>query len=294
MKLGDAWEVDKTEAVDSLRKSLAIVESLAASDPGNARAQRDLGLIAYRFGEVLNLIGDYSGALEKYQKALAVHERLSAQDPKDTQARFDAASVGADIAEAYVNLRDAARAIENGTTSLSMFENLVVTDPANMVYLRSVGLCYEVLARAHGLIGFDVKLSADNRIEQWHEARNWYQKALKVFVDLRNRGALRPTDKDKPDDLAAKLKACDQAIEGLKTRSESSLERPEGLHRSLYAIPRSFLQGRSRRRCNATPCPRESNQTYRNGQRNSRLRHYLAIDLASRRSMSHAIQMQLS
>jgi tetratricopeptide (TPR) repeat protein/tRNA A-37 threonylcarbamoyl transferase component Bud32 len=216
MKLGDAWAVNKAEAMDSLGKAVVIVESLAASDPMNARAQRDLGLIAYRFGEVLNSVGDYSGALEKYQKALAVHERLSEEDPKDIQARFDTASIRADIAEAFLNLNNSGQALENGSKSLSMFENLVETDPANMVYFRYLGLCYDLLGKTHTLVGSDAKLSTSNRIEQWQQARQLYQRALKVFSELRDNGTLRSTDKDRPVDLTTKIKACDTAIDELK------------------------------------------------------------------------------
>lgn len=216
MKLGDGWEQNKTEAIESLRKSLTIVESLAASDPANARAQRDFGLIAYRFGEVLNMTGDYSAALEEYQKSLPVYERLAAADPKDIQARFDTASVRADMAEASLNGGDVTHALEQGTKSLSMFRELVAGDPANMVYLRALGLCYEVLGKTHALTAARTNLAAPERIKEWTEARESYQKAADVAADLVKRGALRPSEKNKPEELAAQLVDCDNNIEHLR------------------------------------------------------------------------------
>jgi tetratricopeptide (TPR) repeat protein/tRNA A-37 threonylcarbamoyl transferase component Bud32 len=216
MKLGDGWEQNKTEAIESLRKSLAIVESLAASDPANARAQRDFGLIAYRFGEVLNMTGDYSAALEEFQKSLPVYERLAAADPKDIQARFDTASVRADMAEAFLNGGDVTHALDHATKSLLMFRELVAADPANMVYRRSLGLCYEMLGKAHALTGARPNLAAPDRIKEWIEGRESYQKAADVVADLVKRGALRPSEKNKPEELAAQLVDCDNNIEHLR------------------------------------------------------------------------------
>jgi eukaryotic-like serine/threonine-protein kinase len=216
MKLGDGWRQNKIEAVESLRKSRAFVESLAASDPTNARAQRDFGVVSYRLGEVLSWTGDYAAALDELPKSLAIYERLAAADPKDLQARFDIAGIHTDMAEAFVNSGDLAHGMDESAKSLSMFRDLSATDPANMDYLRYLGLCYELLGKAHAVMGANSNLPVPQQLKEWRAAQESYRKGADIVANMVKRNTLRPSDKDKPEELAAKLAECDKEITSLQ------------------------------------------------------------------------------
>jgi tetratricopeptide (TPR) repeat protein len=74
------------EAVDSYRKALDIRERLAASDPTDAQAQRDLSVSYNKLGDVSLQTGAVQDAVDSYRKALDIRERLAASDPTDAQA----------------------------------------------------------------------------------------------------------------------------------------------------------------------------------------------------------------
>jgi tetratricopeptide (TPR) repeat protein len=70
-------------ALESYRHSLAIAETLAKQDPGNAGWQRDLSDSYERIGDVQNAQGDLAGTLKSYRDSLAIAEKLSKQDPSN-------------------------------------------------------------------------------------------------------------------------------------------------------------------------------------------------------------------
>jgi phage tail protein X len=69
--------------------SLAVLERLAAANPGSAEAQRDLSVSLNKLGDVLVQAGDLAAARERYQASLAVAERLAAANPGSAEAQRD-------------------------------------------------------------------------------------------------------------------------------------------------------------------------------------------------------------
>jgi tetratricopeptide (TPR) repeat protein len=72
---------DLAGALAAYEADLAIAESLAASDPGNAEWQRDLSVSWQFIGNVRQAQGDLAGALAAYEARHAIAERLAASDP---------------------------------------------------------------------------------------------------------------------------------------------------------------------------------------------------------------------
>jgi hypothetical protein len=58
----------------------------------------------------------------------------------------------------------------------------------------------------------DETRSKTERIKDWNEARSWFEKALDLFSELRNRGTLMPADSGQAAKFAAKIRECDTAI----------------------------------------------------------------------------------
>jgi tetratricopeptide (TPR) repeat protein len=215
LKVGGAVGTNKAEAVEYLRRSAGMLEQLSAADPQNARARREVGFVYYQLGRALTEAGDYAGALESRRKAFAIRREFAAQDPQNKQARFDLAVAHGDLAEGYTNTNAPAEGFAEGQRSLEILEELSASDPTNAVYLRNVGLCYERLAQALARSASDERAPAARRVKQWTEARAWYQKALGLFSDLRNRGTLMPADAGQTEKFAENVSACDNAIEHL-------------------------------------------------------------------------------
>ena len=68
------------------------------------------------------------------------------------------------------------------------------------------------LAEALSHLAADQTRSKTQRIKDWNEARSWFEKALDLFSELRNRGTLMPADSGQTAKLAVKIRECDNAI----------------------------------------------------------------------------------
>ena len=73
---------DLQDAAAAADQSLDIARKLAALDPGNAQAQRDLSVSLEKFGNVKLRGGDLAGALAAYQESLDIDRKLAAQRPR--------------------------------------------------------------------------------------------------------------------------------------------------------------------------------------------------------------------
>ena len=76
-------------ALAAYQESLDIARKLAAQDPGNAKAQRDVSVGLSKLGNVKLQDGDLAGALAAYQESLDIDRKLAAQDPGNAQAQRD-------------------------------------------------------------------------------------------------------------------------------------------------------------------------------------------------------------
>jgi eukaryotic-like serine/threonine-protein kinase len=83
---------DSARAVESLRNALAIRERLAAAEPQNMTARRELATSYQRLGELLRDAGDIRQASELCWRAAAIREEVSAANPADVSARFELAA----------------------------------------------------------------------------------------------------------------------------------------------------------------------------------------------------------
>ena len=82
---------DHREALGHYHRDLALAERLAAADPNDAEAQRDLSISSEKVGSALEKTGDLPGALARYDSSLAITQRLAAADPDNVQAQADLA-----------------------------------------------------------------------------------------------------------------------------------------------------------------------------------------------------------
>src|ERR1700736_2984938 len=216
LKVGATSDPKKADSTENIRRGIGMLEKLAAEEPNNARARREVGYAYYQLGNTLVKGGDYTGALASRRKAFAIREQVAAQDPKNVQARFDLAVAHGDLSEALSATGESAPALDHARQSLSILQELAKSDPTNAVYRRNVGLCYEKLGEACVAFANNEKRSVGQRISDWHEARSWYRKGAELFSALRDRGSLMPADSEEPKKFSKKIQECDNAVARLK------------------------------------------------------------------------------
>jgi tetratricopeptide (TPR) repeat protein len=218
LKIGGSSDPKQPEAVEEIKQAIEILERLAAEDPTNARACREVGFAYYQFGNTLLEKGDFEAARESRRKAFAIREKIAAEDPKNVQARFDFAVAHGDLAEGLSLTGDTESALDHAAQSLSILQALAKADPTNAVYRRNVGLCYEKLGEIRARMANDDERPIVQRISDWNEAHNWYQRGGEIFSTLRDEGILMPVDSDRPQKFAAKVKQCEDGLSRLKTK----------------------------------------------------------------------------
>ena len=215
MKIAGLPDTEKPAAVDHMKRAIDMLEALSKADPQNARSRREVGYAYYQLGRILQDAGQPADALRNRQRALEIRQEFAAQDPQNRQARFDLAVAHGELADNYGNLNAPAEALEHGRKSLAILEELVAADPTNAVYRRNLGLCFDYLASACAAAGRDERVPVPARIEQWKQARSWYERARDTFADLHSRGALMPADANQVEKFTARMSEAQQAIEQL-------------------------------------------------------------------------------
>jgi serine/threonine protein kinase len=221
MKLGGASDPHQPEAIAAIRRGVATLESLAAADPNNGRARREVGWGYYQLGDVLMAGGDYADALDSRQKALAIREKFSAADPQNAQASFDLAGAHVDLAEALTAKGDPVRAVEEARKGITLLTTLLTADPTNVIYSRNLAVYEEKLGDAFARSGADTSVTAAERLRAWSGARETYKKAGEIFSNLRDHGTLSPADTDQPQKFAKRTSDCQQAIKQLTPANNS-------------------------------------------------------------------------
>ena len=216
LKIGATSDPKHPETIANVKRAIEMLEALSAEDPNNARARREVGFAYYQLGNSLQQAGDLAGALAARRKAFAIRERFASEDPKNAQARFDLAVAHGDLSEALTATGDYKEALEEAKKSLSIMQELSKADATNAVYRRNLGLCYEKLGAVCARTGGDEKHSPQERISDWTQARDWYRKGADLFLALRAASTLMPADSAKPDEFAAEIRKCDQALSELK------------------------------------------------------------------------------
>jgi len=90
---------DLPGARGALEEELTLVRRLAAADPANAVAQRDVGDDLARLAQVLAAQNDVPDAVQDLRECLAIARRLAAADPTNAGAQRDLALVLSGLAQ---------------------------------------------------------------------------------------------------------------------------------------------------------------------------------------------------
>jgi serine/threonine protein kinase len=222
MKVGDASDPHEPDAISSIRKGVVILESLAAADPNNGRARREVGWGYYKLGGMLIAAEDYPGAVDSLQKSVAIREKSAAADPQNAQASFDLAGTCVDLADALSATGDTVQAVTQARRGIAIVTALLAADPTNAIYSRNLATYHNKLGDVFARAGADKNAPATERLRSWSEARSSYEKAHQIFSDLQAQGTLPPADAaDQPKEFARRMSDCEEAIKQLTAPSSS-------------------------------------------------------------------------
>jgi thioredoxin-like negative regulator of GroEL len=102
--------------------------------------------------------------------------------------------------------------IENHRKAAAILESVHQIDPTNAAVQGDLAYVYSLVANTFAKMAESEKTPAAQKSAHWREARAWYQKSLKQWTDLRDRGALVKGDEKEPDRIAGEIAKCDEAL----------------------------------------------------------------------------------
>jgi len=118
---------DTAGALVSYRKSLAILEAVAAGDPSNVEAERELIRAHGKLSDILMLAGDRAGALQQSTQLVAIAERLSSADPGNQAERRNLALAYLDFGSKRADKNQWQAALEDCQKALPLLESVVAS-----------------------------------------------------------------------------------------------------------------------------------------------------------------------
>jgi tetratricopeptide (TPR) repeat protein len=168
------------QAEAAQRESLSQFQEIAAADPQNAEAQRDVGVAHLRMAATLSMERREASAAAERNKALGIYESLLRRDPKNRDDIDADLGIQIDMAHYLAGKGDAAGALAHCRRGLE----LLATAP------DSPGSVW--LALSYGALG-DALAHFDRP-----QAAVCYRKAAIIWTRLRDSGNLPDAYRDKP------------------------------------------------------------------------------------------------
>jgi tetratricopeptide (TPR) repeat protein len=191
--------------------SLELDMSLVEANPGDAVERAALSVTYSDLGWALGQLGNPRQALDFYNKALSIRETLAAADPMDAHLRAMLANTYGRIGSILLRMDDTEQAAQYFMKQVRLNEGLVSTDPLQVANHTDLAEAYANTAALH--MHLASKEPARSRAAtRWREARDWYQKALSIYVRVRQQGLLHAEHAREPRRLEQEIERCNAAL----------------------------------------------------------------------------------
>ncbi len=154
---------DTAGSIESYRKALAILQSLAVSDSQNAETRRKIASCSTKLGTLLSETGDTMGSLDESRKALILYQELAAENSSDFDLRFELGAAFNRVGLILKEQGEFSGALENYQKELEIYESLPTAERESEKTRRAVSRSYEHLAGALLSNGDSEKALENNR-----------------------------------------------------------------------------------------------------------------------------------
>jgi serine/threonine protein kinase len=202
-------------ALEHFQKAAGILEGLLAASPNNAQVRRDLLITYLEFGDAQLMAGNQSAAMQDYLKAKPIAEELAAADAHNSQARSDLAALDLSLGAWKRQNGDPLSALEDCRRAVAIREELSAANPSNALTRRDLASAYSELAEVYEKLAANKEASAVQQQGNWRLAKDWYDKSLKIWQEMKSNGILGGADAAKPEELARKVANCDAVLDSI-------------------------------------------------------------------------------
>lgn len=197
---------DREGALAQYREAFEIRKRNFSADPKNAEFIRDLSISHDKFGGLLMASGDVAAALAHFREALRLDSTLP---DTDSGNKLDRASSLEKIGDLLYKSGDLAGAIENHDRARKLREEAVNEDPKNAAARRDLAGSYARLGDLSTALAHQFPSASQTRRQQ---ARQWYQRSLDSWTELKNSNPLSPQETEEMEKLMREIAQCDAAL----------------------------------------------------------------------------------
>ena len=202
---------DKPGALPYFREALAIYDALVAADPNDASTRRQWAVANRNVGAALGAT-NREEALRSLQKAIDILADLVGKNPKNGDFRRQWAFSYLALSRVQVDLDDPAGAVASAVEGIKIDEALVADSPADVSAQNTLALLYTQLGAAHAKGAAKADEPKESQREHWRNAKEAYGKSLEIYQAMKTKGTLAGADAKKPDEIAAEIAKCDEAL----------------------------------------------------------------------------------
>lgn len=208
-------ELDR--ALQFRRDSLEILEQLAVENPNSGRFQNDYATGLDHIAAVFQLLGRNEEAMRESQRSLEVTRRLADIEPSNLR-------VNANLRAAHCRLGEQAMALGQMDRAAEYFDAYESLCQAALDRLsKDSSIRRDWAVSRYKRYEFEKRLteqpgaSPQVQLSHWRRAKAALAECHDEFVKLRTEGRLTSGDQAVPDDLAAELRVCEQAMDQIQT-----------------------------------------------------------------------------
>jgi eukaryotic-like serine/threonine-protein kinase len=198
---------DIKSALANQTKCVVLCEQAVASNSASSESRSDLAVAYFRLGEMFEHIENLPEALSNYRKALLIEEAMSKADPADKVAKGDLSEDQMKVSDVSMKLGDTSGALAGYQRALAIRRELVAATPDDAEGETQLARIYESLGEY-----FNRLATAGKRVDDWREAKNWFQRSLEAFQTLQRGNKLSSEFERKPDQLRKRIAACDTVL----------------------------------------------------------------------------------
>jgi hypothetical protein len=202
---------DKEGALALFREALAIYDALVAADPNDMSTRRQWAVAQRNVGATIG-VSNPDEAVANLQKAAQTLEELVAKDPKNGDFRRQWAFTYLKKSQFEVETENLEAAAASALEGIKIDEALVAASPGNVAAQNTLALLYRQLGASHAKWAGKADARKEVQSEQWRNARNAYAKCLEIYQSMKAQGTLAGADAKKPEEVAAEIARCDEAL----------------------------------------------------------------------------------
>ena len=150
--------------------------------------------------------------MANYLKAKPLAEDLAAAEAQNIQARSDLAALNLSLSAWKRQNGDPLSALEHCRRAVAIREELSAANPSNALTRRDLAAGYSELGEVYERLASDQRTDTGQRQANWRRAREWYDKALNIWQDMKRNGIMGGAETGKPDELARKIANAEAAL----------------------------------------------------------------------------------